>query len=314
MGAPRYLAAVAVLFLATAGAQVSLPRRERPAAKTEPAPSANIRVDSTLVLVPVIVSDRLNRPVTGLEKENFRIFEDKVEQAITQFAMDDAPVSVGLVFDTSGSMGAKLQRSRMAAAEFFRTSNPEDDFFLVEFDSAPRLVVPLTRNAGEIENRLTFSRSKGSTALLDAIYMALGEMHKSAKSKKALLVISDGGDNNSRYSQAEVKNLVRESDVLIYAVGVFGGGGTAEEASGPGLLTNIAEQTGGRMYVAAAAELPDIARKIGIDLRNRYVLGYAPANRARDGRYHSVQVKLVPPRGLPPLVAHWRLGYFAPAD
>jgi VWFA-related protein len=314
MDAPRYLVAVAVLFLAAAGAQVSLPRREKPAAKTEPAPRANIRVDSTLVLVPVIVNDRLNRPVTGLEKENFRVFEDKVEQAITQFAMDDAPVSVGLVFDTSGSMGAKLQRSRMAAAEFFKTSNPEDDFFLVEFDSAPRLLVPLTRNTGEIENRLTFSRSKGSTALLDAVYMALGEMRKSAKSKKALLVISDGGDNNSRYSPSEVKNLVRESDVLIYAVGVFGGGGTAEEASGPGLLTNIAEQTGGRMYVAGAAELPDIARKIGIDLRNRYVLGYAPANRARDGRYHSVQVKLVPPRGLPPLVAHWRMGYFAPVD
>jgi VWFA-related protein len=127
-------------------------------------------------------------------------------------------------------------------------------------------------------------------------------------------VISDGGDNNSRYTQAEVKNLVQESDVLIYAVGVFGGARMPEETSGPGLLTNIAEQTGGRMYVAAAAELPDIARKIGIDLRNRYVLGYAPANRARDGRYHSVQVKLVPPRGLPPLVAHWRLGYFAPVE
>jgi VWFA-related protein len=252
--------------------------------------------------------------VTGLDKENFRVFDEGVQQEITHFAMDDAPVAVGLVFDTSGSMGEKLRRSRMAAAEFFRTSNPEDEFFLVEFDTSPRLVVELTHDTGRIENQLTFSRSSGSTALVDAIYLALTQMKKSSKTKKALLIISDGGDNNSRYTPGEVKNIVKESDVLIYAIGVFGGGSTPEERAGPGLLTSIAEQTGGRMYLANAAELPDIARKIGIDLRNRYVLGYTPAAGRRDGRYHRVQVKLVPPRGLPPLVAHWRLGYYAPAE
>ncbi len=290
--------------------------RPKPASKEDPASGApTLRVDTSLVLIPVTVSDRLNRPVTGLEKENFRLYDDTVEQAITHFAMDDSPVAVGLVFDTSGSMGNKLQRSRMAAREFFRTSNPEDEFFLVEFDSSPRLEVPLTQDVGSIETQLTFSQSKGSTALLDAVYLALHEMRRSKKTKKALLVISDGGDNHSRYTAAEIHNVVVESDVLIYAIGVFGGGfGTPEEYGGPGLLGRIAEQTGGRMYEANPVELPDIATKIGIDLRNRYVLGYSPANQVRDGHYHRVQVRVLPPRGLPALRAHWRLGYYAPQD
>ena len=225
--------------------QVAIEPRTKPAPKDDlTSGRPTLRVDTSLVLIPVTVSDRLNRPVTGLEKENFRVSDDLVEQTITHFAMDDAPVAVGLVFDTSGSMGDKLQRSRMAAAEFFRTSNPEDEFFLVEFDSSPRLEVPLTQDVGRIETQLTFSRSKGSTALLDAIYLALHEMRRSAKNKKALLIISDGGDNCSRYSETEVRNRVRESDVLIYAIGVFEPYGarsrTPEEMSGPGLLSQIA--------------------------------------------------------------------------
>jgi Ca-activated chloride channel family protein len=294
--------------------QATIERRPKPPAKQDPAPSANIRVETNLVLVPVAVNDPLNRPVSGLEKENFRLFEDKVEQKITQFAMDDEPVAVGLVFDTSGSMGEKLRRSRMAAKEFFRTANPEDEFFLVEFDSKPRLEVQLTSDTGTIENQLTFSKSHGSTALLDAIYMALHEMKRSKKNKKALLVISDGGDNNSRYTVTEVRRVLLESDVLIYAIGVFGGGSTPEEAGGPGLLTHIAEQTGGRLFMANVAELPDMAKKIGIELRNRYVLGYAPSNPARDGKYRHITVVMAPPRGLPKLQAHWRLGYNAPVE
>jgi VWFA-related protein len=200
----------------------------------------------------------------------------------------------------------------MAAAVFFKIADPEDEFFLVEFDSQPRLVVPLTQDTGRIEQQLIFSRSHGSTALLDAIYMALQEMHKSKKNKKSLLVISDGGDNNSRYSVKEVNNLIQESDVLIYAIGVFGGGSSPEEAGGPELLSHIAEQTGGRMFFANPAELPDVAKKIGIELRNRYILGYSPENQAHDGKYHHVAVKVVPPHGLPKLQAHWRVGYNAP--
>lgn len=305
----------AAIWLAAAlpGQQVKTVPRPKPAPKQETA-GANIRVDTTLILVPVTVNDPLNRPVSGLEKENFRVFEDKIAQTITQFAMDDEAVAVGLIFDTSGSMGEKLTRSRMAAKEFFRISNPEDEFFLVEFDSQPRLVVPLTSDTGSIENELIFSKSKGSTALLDAIYLGLHEMRRSKKNKKALLIISDGGDNHSRYSEKEVTNLVRESDVLIYSIGVFGGGTTPEEALGGGLLSKVSEQTGGRMFEANPVELPDIARKIGIELRNRYILGYAPQNQTRDGKYHKITVQVVPPRGLPKLSAHWRLGYNAPIE
>ncbi len=304
---------LALLPLVAIG-QVTIQPRPKPAEKKDEPPPANIRVNTTMVLVPVTVNDPLNRPVSGLERENFRVFEDRVEQKITQFAMEDEPVAVGLVFDTSGSMGAKLQRSRMAAKEFFRTASDEDEFFLVEFDSKPHLEVTLTSDMGRIENQLTFSKSHGSTALLDAIYMALAEMKHSKKNKKALLVITDGGDNNSRYTEKEVRDVILESDVLIYSVGVFGGGNSPEEAAGPSLLNRISEQTGGRMFVADSAELPDMAKRIGIELRNRYVLAYAAPNPVHDGKYHRIQVVVVPPRGLPKLQAHWRLGYTAPVE
>ena len=305
--------ALGLMALLAASAQVTItPRPKKPEPKEEGQRTPNIRVETRLVLIPVTVNDPLNRPVSGLERENFRVYDDKVEQTITQFAMDDEPIAAGLVFDTSGSMGEKLRRSRMAAAVFFKISDPEDEFFLVEFDSQPRLVVPLTRDFGRIEEELTFSRSKGSTALLDAIYLALQEMRKSQKNKKTLLLITDGGDNNSRYSVTEVKKLIVESDVLIYAIGIFGGGSTPEEAGGPELLSHIAESTGGRMFVANSAEMPDIAKRIGIELRNRYILAFAPTSQAHDGKYHHIQVKVVPPRGLPPLQAHWRTGYTAP--
>jgi Ca-activated chloride channel family protein len=298
-----------------ARAQVAIDPRQKPAPPKQEPTGATLRVDTNLVLIPVTVNDALNRPVTGLEKEHFRVFDDRIEQTITQFAMDDDTVAVGLVFDTSGSMGDKLRTSRLAAKAFFRTSNEDDDeYFLVEFDDRPRLEVPLTHDTGHIETQLMFSRSHGSTALLDALLLAIHEMRKSKKKKKALLVISDGGDNHSRYTTAEAQKVIRESDILIYAIGVFGGGSTPEEAGGAGLLAHIAENTGGRLFEAIPADLPDIARKIGIDLRNRYVLGYSPANQQRDGKYHRVEVRLVPPRGLPKLNAHWRTGYFAPLD
>jgi Ca-activated chloride channel family protein len=299
-------------------AQVTTQPRPKPASPEEKRPQSNIRVDTELVLVPVTVCDPLNRPVTGLEKEHFKILDDRIEQPITHFSMDDEPVAVGLVFDISGSMGPKLARSRQAAAAFFKTASPEDEFFLVTFNDTPKLVVPLTTNVEEIQNQLTFVQSKGRTALLDAIFLAMHEMKKSKKNRKALLVISDGGDNSSRYTENEVKNLVRENDVLIYAIGVFESYGsrsrTPEEMAGPGLLGEIAEQTGGRHLPAETSELPDIAAKIGIELRNRYVLGFSPSNRVRDGRYHVVQVKVVPPKGLPALRPYFRHGYYAPAQ
>ena len=297
------------------------PRPKLGAAASGPAKiPTNLRIDTDLVLVPVTVCDPNNRPVTGLEKEHFKVLDDKVEQTITHFAMDDEPVAVGLVFDISGSMGPKLQKARMAASAFFKTANPDDEFFLVEFNDQPKMEVSLTRDVEDIQNHLTFAQSKGRTALLDAIFLAMHEMKKSQKNRKALLIISDGGDNSSRYSEGEVRNLVREADVLMYAIGVFEPFGsrsrTPEESAGPGLLSELCEQTGGRHLPADTNELPDIAAKIGVELRNRYVLGYVPTNKTRDGRYHTLQVKVITPKGLnlPVLKPYFRRGYYAPAQ
>jgi Ca-activated chloride channel family protein len=313
---PGVRAADPVAGQPAADSKVSIEPRAKPNALTAPSPRANIRVESTLVLIPVTVTDPFNRFVTGLDKENFKLFEDKKEQEILQFSSEDAPLSIGVVFDCSGSMGSKLEKSRQAVTQFFRTANPEDEFFLVQFNDTADLAAPFTRNLEEIQNRLTFTQSKGRTALLDAIYLALHEMKKARNPRKALLLISDGGDNASRYTENEIKNLVKEADVQIYAIGIYEPTGarsrTPEELAGPGLLTEIAEQTGGRQYaVENLAELADIAAKIGVELRNQYIIGYSPHNQERDGKYRRVEVKLNQPRGLPPLRAFWRHGYYA---
>src|SRR6516162_9892067 len=178
---------------------VSITPRPKVAEREQILPRANIRVDTNLVLIPVTVTDPLNRFVTGLEKENFKLLEDKLPQEITQFSSEDAPLSVGVVFDCSGSMGHKLDKSRQAVAQFFKLANPEDEFFLVQFNDSANLIQPFTRNLEEIQNRLTFTQSKGRTALLDAIYLGLHEMKKAKNPRKALLVISDGGQQQPLY-------------------------------------------------------------------------------------------------------------------
>ena len=300
------------------GSQVTITPRPRPAAKEEALPKSNIRADVNMVLIPVTVTDPMNRFVTGLEKEYFKVYEDKKQQQITAFSSDDAPLSVGLLFDCSGSMGSKLRESREAVAQFFKTANPEDEAFLVQFHDTADLAQGFTGNLEDIQNHLQFTNSKGMTALLDAIYLGIHEMKKAHNSRKALLIISDGGDNNSRYTETEIRNLVRESDVQIYAIGIYepvdSRSRTVEESNGPALLTDLAGQTGGRQYqVENLSELPDIAAKIGMELRNQYLLGYSPLNHERDGKYRHVEVKLVQPHGMPLLRAFWRMGYNAPA-
>ena len=311
--------AVGICLGSAVWGQANLEVRTKPGEKSEPRPRSNIRVDSTLVLIPVTVTDPLNRFVTGLEKENFKLTEDKQPQEITQFSSEDAPLSVGVVFDCSGSMGHKLDKSRQAVSQFFKLANPEDEFFLVQFNDSANLIQPFTRNLEEIQNKLAFTQSKGRTALLDAVYMALHEMKKAKNPRKALLLVSDGGDNSSRYSEAEIKALVKEADVQIYAIGIYESMGarnrTPEESTGPALLTEIAEQTGGRQYqVDNLNELPDVAAKIGVELRNQYILGYSPKNLSRDGKYRRVQVRLVQPHGMPLLRPFWKQGYYAPGQ
>lgn len=293
--------------------------------------STSFRADTTLVLVPVSVTDPSNRYVLGLGKDDLRLFEDGVEQKVTHFSNEDAPLSIGLLVDTSGSMGAKLDTSRRAVAEFLKTLNAADEAFLVEFNDKADLAVHLTNDAASIGNAMTSATSGGLTAMLDAVHMGLQEMKQAKNPRKALLVISDGGDNNSRFTSTQIENLVREADVQIYAMGVFeptlGFGlnraiaratGTKlgdAELDGPRLLSEIAEQTGGRALAATnLRELPGIAERIGIELRNQYVLAYSPQNPARDGKYRKIEVKLQQPKALPALKARWRLGYYAPSE
>src|ERR1700733_6900662 len=262
-------------------AQVSIPSREKAGSKVpDDVPRPDLRIDRTEVLVPVAVNDAYNRPVSGLEKENFRVFDDKVEQVITSFSMEDEPVAVGLVFDTSGSMTGTEREERAAATEFFKTANPEDEFALVEFDSAPRLVVPVTPDPSKVTYQLLFTHTRGSTALLDAVFLGLHEIKKSNKKRKALVVISDGGENNSRYTPTEIKSVVKESDVLIYSIGIYTDANNTDAGGG---LNSISEQTGGRMFRTQGMRLSDIAQKISIDLRNRYLLGYVPTSTERNG-------------------------------
>ncbi len=279
----------------------------------------HISVDSDLVLIPVMVTDHHDRLITGLEKAHFKLFEDKVEQVISHFATEDAPVSIAVVFDCSGSMGPKLQKSRAAVAEFIRAANPEDEFSLVVFNDRAQLAVGFSQQADELQSRLLYVQSKGRTALLDAIYLAMDQMKKAKHSRKAILIISDGGDNCSRFSMGEVKNRVREGDAQVYSIGIvepFGTRGRSpEEMAGPALLDDVAHQSGGRFFeIDNLNELPDVASKIGAALRNQYMLGFAPAMPKRDGKYHKIVVKLAAPKGLPPLRASFRSGYYAPTQ
>lgn len=312
----RRLVGLALAFsLAAIGtsAQVTLEHRPRRPSQEPAIPSATLRVDTNLVLVPVTVEDELNRPITGLEKQNFRVYDDREQQTITSLTTEDAPIALGLVFDTSGSMTGVLPEGRRAVDTFLKLANTDDEFFLVEFNTSAHLTVPLTRDVGSVHAEVLLSRAGGSTALVDALYMGIHEMRKSTQTKKAIVVISDGGENNSRYTPEEVKDLVRESDVLIYSV-AEGGRFDPEAQYGLDLMNRIAEMTGAHSYDARRVDLADIAQKIAIELRNRYVIGYTPHDEPHDGRYHRIDVKMAPPRGLGKLQAHWRTGYYAPSD
>lgn len=304
--------------LAALAQQGPLEPRPKPAAPPASVPAQRtprLRVDATLITVPVTVADQLSRPVTGLEKESFKVFDAGIEQEITHFSMDDQPAAIALVFDTSASMGQKLARSRSSVRALFRVANEGDEFLLITFDDAPHLAHGLTKDVEEIQNAVSFAASKGNTVLYDAVVLALHELKKSTLERKAVIVISDGGENRSRYQGRETLAMIRESDALIYAIGVYeANGATQEEIDGPDTLREITELTGGRTLTALDSELPDVAGKIGVELRNRYMLGYAPKQFQRDGKYHPVQVKVIPPRGLGKLKPYWRTGYYAPAQ
>jgi Ca-activated chloride channel homolog len=277
-------------------------------------PGSFIRMNVDMVLVPVTVTDPMNRLVTGLEREDFQVFEGGGQQQIRTFAAEDAPVSIGIIFDLSGSMTSKLIRARESILQFIKTANPQDEFFVIGFNDRPELIEDFTSSVEDIQARLATVRSGHRTALLDAIYYGLVKMREARHERKAILVVSDGGDNRSRYTEGELRAQVRESDVEIYSIGIFDPyAPTPEERTGPQLLDELSEQTGGRLFrVDDIAEMGDIAEKISTELRNQYVIGYRPKDLTRDGKWRKVKVKVSPPQGLPPLTVHARTGYYAP--
>jgi Ca-activated chloride channel homolog len=276
----------------------------------------DIHVDVDLALVSVTVTDPYDRPVTGLDPGNFRVFENNVEQEVLTFTMEDTPISVGVIFDNSGSMANKISRAREGVIEFFKSSNPEDEFFFVSFNERAELTSAFTNSIEDLQSHMVLTTPKGRTALLDAIYLGLSQMRAGHNSRRALLIISDGGDNHSRYSESDVKRLVKEADTQLYAVGIFDPleyrGRTAEELYGPSLLSEITEMTGGRLFaVENPNDLPDTAAKIGMELRNQYILGYRPSNKAHDAKWRKIKITLRPPKGLPPLKVYAKAGYYA---
>jgi Ca-activated chloride channel family protein len=294
-----------------------------PASVTKDTPPVTIKRGQTLrsevelALINVTVTDPFNRLVTGLEQDNFRVFEDNIEQEVVTFSAEDVPISIGVIFDFSGSMSNKIGKAREAALQFFKTANPRDEFFLVSFNERAELTSSFTNSVEDLQSRMMLTVPKGRTALLDAIYLGLSQMRGAHNAKRALLILSDGGDNHSRYNESDIKRLVKEADTQLYAIGIYdpaGNRNSEEEAGGPTLLGEITDLTGGRVFgVQKIEELPDIASKIGMELRNQYVLGYRPSNKAHDARWRKVKIKLRAPRGLPPLSVYSKTGYYAAA-
>jgi Ca-activated chloride channel family protein len=272
-----------------------------------------IRTSVDLVMVPVSITDGSHRPVIGLDQDNFQLFENKRPQEIKHFSSEDTPVSIGILVDTSGSMSYKLARAREAVLQFCEAANPQDEFFMVTFADSPRLATDFTTHPEQIENDLLTVRSKGQTSLLDAIYTAVRKMRHARYARRALLILSDGGDNHSRYTEREVKSAIKEADVMIYAVGTYDRYvSTQEEWMGPELLRSISELTGGQAFTLTNVnDLPAVTRAIGTQLRHQYMLAYQPQSAPHDEKWHKISVKLRLPKKLQSLLhVDARAGYY----
>jgi Ca-activated chloride channel family protein len=276
-------------------------------------PSPSLRVDVDLVLVNVTVTDASNNTVSGLSQEDFQVWEDKIEQKIDYFSSENVPVSVGIIFDISGSMADKLSVARAAATTFMRLGDTDDEYFLVQFSDSPRLIQDFTTDISKLRNRLLHTQAKGQTAMYDALYLGLAKVKRGSNSRKALLVITDGEDNQSRYRFSDLKEFAKENDVLIYGVGLLHDSTLPmSDIGGRGVLAGLAHLTGGAAYFPEYLEsLPSICARIGMDLKNQYVLGYRPLNVAKDGKWRKIKVKINRPKGTPQLNVRAKSGYYA---
>ena len=260
-----------------------------------------LRIDVDMVLVPVMVTDMMNRPVTGLEQERFSLYQDGAQQEIKYFSTQDGPISIGLVLDLSGSMTEKFEVERAAVTEFFKNANAQDDYFVVTFSDHPTLVARDTESIDTIQQNLARQTPGGGTALFDATYLAMAQMRSAQYRRRALLVISDGGDNSSVHSLKQTKKLVRDSDVWVYAIGIFDAGPfkTLEEVFGRQWLSEITGATGGRTMAVNLPRVAEAAATISREIRNQYVLGYDPTSTShgRRPRKIKIRVKVATPEG-----------------
>jgi Ca-activated chloride channel family protein len=260
------------------------------------------------------VTDSLNRYVSGLESEHFQLWEDKLEQKIEYFSAEDVPISVGIIFDVSGSMKDKISTAREAASTFWKSGNPEDEYFIVTFANRPEVAADFTTDVTKLQSKLILTAAKGMTAMYDSVYVGLEKLKEGTNPKKALLLITDGEDNKSRYTFQNVKEFVKEQDVQIYGIGItddwnsqLGAGKT-----GRAMVEELSDLTGGRAFFPDSVyELEDICTKIAVELKNQYVIGYRSTNEAKDGKWRKLRMKVNPPKGIQRLNIRAKQGYYA---
>lgn len=302
-----------VVFAATViSAQTATPLPTPP--DNEP-PDAPLRIKTDLVTLTLTVTDTYGRYVSGLTKNAFTVTDNNKEQEITYFSDSDAPVSIGILFDVSGSMSSeKIRKARKALERFIATSHPSDEYFLIAFNSRAQLLMDRTRDGEAVLRKLTLVQPKNNTALYDAVYLGVERVTRGTHQKRALLVISDGQDNSSRYNFGEVRRLIKESDVVTYSVGIMdqSDASSALGMQGQAFLDELSSVTGGKsFYPGSDIEMDEIFERIALELRHQYSIGYIPNDFQPDGKWRKVKVKVKPPRGLPRLTVRGREGYYA---
>ncbi|HRI02940.1 MAG TPA: VWA domain-containing protein [Pyrinomonadaceae bacterium] len=278
-------------------------------------PNGPVRIKTDLVTLTLTVTDLYGRYVSGLTKGAFTVIDNNQEQEVTFFSDSDAPVSVGVLFDVSGSMsGEKILKAKNALSRFIATSHPSDEYFLIAFNSRAQLLLDRSRDGEAVLQKLTLVKPKDNTALYDAVYLGVERVTRGSHNKRALLIISDGQDNSSRYNFGEVRRLLRESDVVTYSVGIMNGNDSSSSTGmqGQAFLDEISSVTGGKaFYPQTDVEMDEIFERIALELRNQYSIGYIPKDFQPDGKWRKVKVKVKPPRGLPRLSVRGREGYYA---
>jgi Ca-activated chloride channel family protein len=288
------------------GVRVSIDVRARPEPVRDAAPA--FRVDVELVLIPVSVTDPLGNPVTGLSRENFHLFEDGIQQDIRYFSAQDAPASIGIVFDASRSMKPTMGQARQAVLRLLRRSQPGDEYFLIAFNNRPQMLSTFADGVEHLERQVMAIHPDGWTALLDSVSLALNTMKHARNERKALVVLSDGGDNKSHLRKGELRSQIREADTSIYSIGLLGQGLSEHDLQ---LMSDMSAETGARMFpVKSVDDLPGTIDEISLSLRTQYLLGYS-SPKSGDGLYRTVKVGLSKPPGAPPLRAAWRPGYYS---